>query len=75
MLYYMLFGVLEEHLKKWMIEFKMQTKNQNEMEHLKAKKRIEVKNSLGGINRWGIIGEISKLQDKAKESSQKVTGR
>ena len=45
------------------------------MEHLKDKKRIEVKNSLGGINRLVIIGEISKLQDKAEEISQKVTGR
>ena len=58
-----------------MIEFIMQTKNQKEMEHLKGKKRIEVKNSLGGINRLVIIGEISKLQDKAEEISQKVTGR
>ena len=49
-----------------MIEFKMQKKNLKEMDHLKAKKRIKVKNSLGGINRLGIIGEISKLQDKAK---------
>lgn len=47
MLYYILFGILETYLNKWMMESKMQAnKKKKEMEHLKTKKKLKLKTHL-----------------------------